>query len=203
MQRWILIRNPLGKKLLRGQLWNVQIVVCFVACKRAHFWCTWPRKLSIAADAPSTRQARDGRGSSDAPLPNVRDAVGFACFKVSETLSEFTFQRPAPLPLEKKKNVVNGSSLPLTEPTWADLTGLPVSFVWQSSMKRAQKLWGRKKKKEKKRGGGGLQKCSTLTPLKHVFLKLGCHLFLNYPLILSSVVSFSRVCRRLGCPVFS
>lgn len=108
-----------------------------------------------------------------------------------------------PLP-QGKKNVVNGSSLPLTEPTWADLTGLPVSFVWQSSMKRAQKLWGRKKKKKKKKGGGGgLQKCSTLTPLKHVFLKLGCHLFLNYPLILSSVVSFSRVCRRLGCPVFS
>lgn len=58
-----------------------------------------------------------------------------------------------PYPLEKKKNVVNGSSLPLTELTWADLTGLPVSFVWQSSMKRAQKLWGRKKKGKERRWG--------------------------------------------------
>lgn len=155
------------------------------------------RSCRCSFSSPCAREPR----SFDALLPNVCDTAGIYMFQGLRDFVQVHFSAPYPLPKEKK-NVVNGSSLPLTEPTWADLTGLPVSFVWQSSMKRAQKLWGRKKKKTKG-GGGGLQKCSTLTPLKHVFLKLGCHLFLNYPLILSSVVSFSRVCRRLGCPVFS
>lgn len=82
------------------------------------------------------------------------------------------------LRLVKATFQITGSHSPsFTEQPWADWTRLPLSFLWQSEI-----TLGCKEKKSP-------PKCSTLKPLKHVFLKRPCHLFLIYPLIPSSVVS--------------
>lgn len=70
-------------------------------------------------------------------------------------------------------------SLPLTEQTWADLCQTSTELFCN----KVKWLWGSETAKKK-----SPLKCSTLKPLKHVFLKLPCHLLLIYPLIPSSVV---------------
>lgn len=77
-------------------------------------------------------------------------------------------------------NSVNFSTPVSARPpiNWADLSWLNQTSSELSD--RAEWVWAQKKKIP--------HKYSTLKPLKHVFLKLSCHLFLIYPLILSSVV---------------
>lgn len=115
----------------------------------------------------------------------MRDALTFV--KVRVTLVEFTS--------------VNCSSLPLAEPTWADLTRLALSSVWQSSMKQAQKLEKKKEKSSKVLNPKTIKACLSQTSLSFIpqlssdplfcclllqslSLALLVYVFLIYPLLL-------------------
>lgn len=80
-------------------------------------------------------------------------------------------------------NLVNFSTPTSARPpiNWADLSWLNQTSSELSD--RVEWVWAKKLQQKKIP-----QKYSTLKPLKHVFLKLPCHLFLIYPLIPSSVV---------------